>query len=184
MQRLAAAHSTLLLFFSLALMPACKGDAAADGKADGAKADDGGKADEAGAAGADGGGAAEAGAAEAGAGAEGGGAAEGGAGAEGAAADGGAAAEGGAETGAAQGGEAGGTEGQAAETGGEDVVAGLLEQAKNLETDDAAAKKALEDAIKAGANKLDAAKITNARGEALMTDGESERAEVFFVWAR
>ena len=60
----------------------------------------------------------------------------------------------------------------------------LLEQAGNLDTDDAAAKKALEDAVAAGAAKLDAAKVANTRGEALLTKGEGERAEPFFVWAR
>ena len=35
-----------------------------------------------------------------------------------------------------------------------------------------------------GAAKLDVAKVANARGEALLTTGESERAEPFFVWAR
>lgn len=62
--------------------------------------------------------------------------------------------------------------------------AALLEQAGNLDTDDATAKKALEDAIAAGAAKLDAAKVANTRGEALLTKGERERAEIFFVWAR
>lgn len=65
----------------------------------------------------------------------------------------------------------------------EDVIPGLLEQAKNLDTDDDAAKKALADAVAAGAAKLDAAKIANERGEALMADGEGERAAVFFQWA-
>jgi hypothetical protein len=60
----------------------------------------------------------------------------------------------------------------------------LLEQAANLDTDDATAKKALEDAVAAGAEKLDAAKVANTRGEALLTKGEGERAEPFFIWAR
>jgi hypothetical protein len=60
----------------------------------------------------------------------------------------------------------------------------LLEQAGNLDTDDAVATKALEDAVAAGAAKLDVAKVANTRGEALLTKGESERAEPFFVWAR
>jgi predicted outer membrane protein len=64
-----------------------------------------------------------------------------------------------------------------------DVVAGLFEQAKNIATDDATAQKALNDAIAAGATKIDAAKIAYARGEALMADGEAERAETFYRWA-
>ena len=59
----------------------------------------------------------------------------------------------------------------------------MLEQAKSLDTDDEAAKKALTDAIAAGAAKIEAAKIANARGEALMADGEAERAAAFFQWA-
>lgn len=94
----------------------------------------------------------------------------------------------GGETGAGTGGETGET-GAAAETGGtgdtgEDVVAGLFDAAKSLDTEDGDAKKALADAIAAGASKLDAAKAGNARGEALMTKGESERAEAFFTWSR
>jgi hypothetical protein len=65
-----------------------------------------------------------------------------------------------------------------------DPIPALLEQAKNLDTDDAAATKALNDAVAAGAAKLDVAKLANERGEALLTKGESERAEPFFVWAR
>ncbi|KIG17627.1 hypothetical protein DB30_02902 [Enhygromyxa salina] len=77
-----------------------------------------------------------------------------------------------------------------AEAGGEEIappedpVPALFEVVKSLDNDDAAAKKALDDAIKAGAAKLDAAKAANERGEALLTKGESERAEPFFVWAR
>ena len=59
----------------------------------------------------------------------------------------------------------------------------LLEQAKSLDTEDEAAKKALEDAIAAGAAKIEAAKIANARGEALMAKGEADRATAFFQWA-
>ncbi|PRQ06848.1 hypothetical protein ENSA7_34580 [Enhygromyxa salina] len=66
----------------------------------------------------------------------------------------------------------------------EDQIPGLFELAKSLDNDDAAAQKALEDAIAAGAAKLDAAKVANARGEVLLTKGEAERAEPFFVWAR
>lgn len=66
----------------------------------------------------------------------------------------------------------------------EDPVPALLEQAKSLDTDDATATKALNDAVAAGAAKLDVAKVANARGEALLTKGESERAEPYFVWAR
>jgi hypothetical protein len=64
-----------------------------------------------------------------------------------------------------------------------DVVPGLFEQAKSLDTDDEAAKKALADAIAAGGTKIDAAKIAYARGEALMSDGEGERAAIFYQWA-
>lgn len=59
----------------------------------------------------------------------------------------------------------------------------LLEQAKSLDIDDEAAKQALADAIAAGAAKVDAAKAANARGEALMAKGESDRAAAFFEWA-
>jgi hypothetical protein len=59
----------------------------------------------------------------------------------------------------------------------------MLESAKSLDTDDEAAKKALADAIAAGASKVDAAKTANARGEALMAKGESERAAEFFEWS-
>jgi hypothetical protein len=85
--------------------------------------------------------------------------------------------------------EAGVAEGGAADAGAVEPPAGpdpavLLEQAANLDTDDAAATKALNDAVAAGAAKLDVAKVANTRGEALLTKGESERAEPFFVWAR
>lgn len=60
----------------------------------------------------------------------------------------------------------------------------LLAMAANLETDDATATSSLNDAVAAGAAKLDVAKVANTRGEALLTKGESERAEPFFVWAR
>lgn len=60
----------------------------------------------------------------------------------------------------------------------------LLAMAANLDTDDATATSSLNDAVAAGAPKLDVAKIANTRGEALLTKGESERAEPFFVWAR
>jgi hypothetical protein len=60
----------------------------------------------------------------------------------------------------------------------------LLAMAANLDTDDATATSSLNDAVAAGAAKLDVAKVANTRGEALLTKGESERAEAFFVWAR
>jgi hypothetical protein len=60
----------------------------------------------------------------------------------------------------------------------------LLAMAANLDTDDATATSSLNDAVAAGAAKLDVAKVANTRGEALLTKGESERAESFFVWAR
>ncbi|MFO7563899.1 MAG: hypothetical protein R6X02_14730 [Enhygromyxa sp.] len=64
-----------------------------------------------------------------------------------------------------------------------DLVPGLFEQAKSLDTDDAAAKQALADAIAAGGSKIDAAKAGYARGEALMSAGEAERAAAFYEWA-
>jgi hypothetical protein len=86
--------------------------------------------------------------------------------------------------------EAGAGEGQPADPGEatpevvkEDLVPGLFEQAKSLDTDDAAATKALTDAIAAGAAKIDAAKLANERGEALLAAGEADRATVFFQWA-
>ena len=95
--------------------------------------------------------------------------------------DGGAAADGGGEAGE---GEAAAADGGGAEAGEEDPVPALFEQIKSLDTDDAAATKALADAVAAGAAKLDAAKVANERGEALLTQGEGERAEAFFVWAK
>jgi hypothetical protein len=89
--------------------------------------------------------------------------------------------EGGAEAGAAEAGaaEAGPADPPVPEVKPEDLFA----QAKSLDTDDEAAKKALEDAIAAGGAKIDAAKVANERGEALMKDGESERAAAFFQWS-
>lgn len=89
----------------------------------------------------------------------------------------------------AVGAEAGAAEAGAAEAGTVEPPPGpdpkvLLDQAASLDTDDAAATKALTDAIAAGAEKLDAAKVANTRGEALLTKGEIDRAEPFFVWAR
>jgi hypothetical protein len=65
----------------------------------------------------------------------------------------------------------------------ESPVPGLFAQAKSLDTGDAEAKQALADAIAAGAARLDAAKVGNERGEALMKKGEGERAEEFFRWS-
>lgn len=79
--------------------------------------------------------------------------------------------------------EAADTTPAADEAGEEDPVPGLFEIVKSLDNDDDAANKALEDALAAGAAKLDAAKAAEERGEALMTKGESERAEAFFKWA-
>lgn len=62
-------------------------------------------------------------------------------------------------------------------------TAPILEKAKSLDTDDEAAKQALAEAIAAGVSKVDAAKTANARGEALMAKGESERAAEFFEWS-
>jgi hypothetical protein len=60
----------------------------------------------------------------------------------------------------------------------------LLAMAANLDTDDATATSSLNDAVAAGAAKLDVAKVANTRGEALLTKGDIDRAEPFFVWAR
>lgn len=107
-------------------------------------------------------------------------AAEGGAASTGvAAAEGGAVAP--ADTGAA---EAGAAEAGAVEPPPGPDPAVLLAMAANLDTDDATATSSLNDAVAAGAPKLDVAKVANTRGEALLTKGESERAEPFFVWAR
>jgi len=73
--------------------------------------------------------------------------------------------------------------GAAPEPGEESPVAALYAQAKLLETDDPTAKQALVDAIAAGGERLEAAKIANTRGEALMAKGEGERAEEWFRWA-
>ncbi|MFV8749070.1 hypothetical protein ACNOYE_00810 [Nannocystaceae bacterium ST9] len=64
-------------------------------------------------------------------------------------------------------------------------IPGLLAQAKDMKkTSDEDAIKALDEAKAAGADKIEAAKIANARGEALVADGEAERAEPFFEWAK
>jgi hypothetical protein len=168
MQRLSSGlAATLLSNLLVVSLPACK-DESPDGKADSgsAKSNDTAKpdaADPAGQAAGD----AKVPAAE-------GGAAEGGAATAGAGAEGGAVAP--ADTGAAEAGTA-------------EVPAGpdpavLLAMAANLDTDDATATSSLNDAVAAGAAKLDVAKVANTRGEALLTKGESERAEPFFVWAR
>jgi len=58
----------------------------------------------------------------------------------------------------------------------------LIEDAKKPKTSDAKAKKALEDAEKAGATARELAEAANARGEALFDD--ADRAAAFFTWAR
>lgn len=182
MTRLAAGSTTFLLSISIALVGiACNGDKPnadidkTDGKADAAKADEG--ADES--APADGADAAPSETSGAAAEGDGTGAGDTTAGETGEpAADGTAG-----ETGEAAAEGAADSEDAATETG-EDPSVELLETAKNLDNDDAAANKALADALAAGASKLDAAKAADARGEALMTKGESERAEKFFIWAR
>jgi hypothetical protein len=80
--------------------------------------------------------------------------------------------------------DTGGAEAGAAEPPAGPDPAVLLAMAANLDTDDATATSSLNDAVAAGAAKLDVAKVANTRGEALLTKGESERAEPFFVWAR
>jgi hypothetical protein len=99
------------------------------------------------------------------------------------------AAESGAATAGADGGAVAPADTGAAEAGAVEPPAGpdpavLLAMAANLDTDDATATSSLNDAVAAGAAKLDVAKVANTRGEALLTKGESERAEPFFVWAR
>jgi hypothetical protein len=159
MQRLLPA---VLSIFALTVAPACKGDdkgepsKQADSKVE-PSGDQQAPSTQTGPA------AGEAGAAEAGPG-------------EVAPGEAGAAEAGAAEAGAA---EAGTAEPAVPEVKPED----LLAQAKNLDTDDEAAKKALEDAIAAGGAKIDAAKAANERGKSLMADGESERAAAFFQWA-
>ena len=164
MQRLSGGLAAALSIMALTAVPACKGEATVD-KADssGSKSSDADKAD----------GAEPTPAGEAG--------------------EAGEVAKPGAESGAAPGppdansgsvAEAGAAEAGAVEPPAGPDPAVLLEQAANLDTDDAVAKKALEDAVVAGAAKLDVAKVANTRGEGLLTKGESERAEPFFVWAR
>lgn len=58
----------------------------------------------------------------------------------------------------------------------------LLGEAKAKKTSDTRAKKALEDAEKAGATPRELAEAANARGEELF--GEPDRAKAFFEWAR
>ena len=167
MQRLSSGLAAALSITTLLAISACKGEST-DSKADGsgAKSSDADKAD-----GAD---KADAGAATAGEVAPSGGEA-------GAASTGTPAADGGTPT--AESGVAAAEAGTVEPAPGPDPAV-LLEQAGNLETDDAAATKALNDAVAAGVAKLDAAKVANTRGEALLTKGEGERAEPFFVWAR
>jgi hypothetical protein len=170
MQRPSGGIVAALSILTLLTLSACKGEAT-DGKADatGAKSSDTHKSD----------GVEEPGdktvptepGAEAGAASAGTVAADGGA-------DGGAA---GAEAGAA---EAGATSAGTVEPPAGPDPAVLLAMAANLDTDDATATSSLDDAVAAGAAKLDVAKVANTRGEALLTKGESDRAEPFFVWAR
>lgn len=58
----------------------------------------------------------------------------------------------------------------------------LLDEGKAKKTSDTRAKKAFEEAEKAGATPRELAEAANARGEALF--GEPERAAAFFEWAR
>lgn len=164
MQRLSSGLATTLSILALLAVSACKGESA-DGKADStsAKASDTAKPD-----GSEPAPEQEAGAAQV-APPEGGPTT-----AAPATTDGGAVAP--ADTGAA---EAGTVEPPA----GPDPAV-LLAMAANLDTDDATATSSLNDAVAAGAPKLDVAKVANTRGEALLTKGESDRAEPFFVWAR
>ena len=167
---------SLLAFTTLLTISACKGEST-DGKADsGAKSSDAdksgtdkGTADKAGEAGEIGPSGGEAGLASTGT----------------PPADGGAvAAEGGAAGAAEAGAEAGAAEAGTVEPPAGPDPAVLLAMAANLDTDDDTAKTALDDAVAAGAAKLDVAKVANTRGEALLTKGEIDRAEPFFVWAR
>jgi hypothetical protein len=63
-------------------------------------------------------------------------------------------------------------------------TAALLETAKNLKTKDDDAIKALDEAVAAGADKIEAAKIANTRGEALVNKGDADRADPFFEWSK
>ncbi|MCB9702965.1 MAG: hypothetical protein H6711_13810 [Myxococcales bacterium] len=86
----------------------------------------------------------------------------------------------GADAAASAGGEADGVE-----AAGDDAAAAidkLLAEVKSKKTKDDRAEKALAEAEAAGAEVADLAKAANARGEALMGDGE--RAQKFFEWAR
>lgn len=65
-----------------------------------------------------------------------------------------------------------------------DPVPALLEKAKNLDTPDEEAIKALDEAKAAGADKIDLAKLANTRGEALVKKGDADRADPFFEWAK
>lgn len=169
MQRLSSGLATTLSIMTALTVFACKGESP-DGKADstGAKSSDTAKPD-----GSEPAGGQEAGDAKSPP-------AEGGAATDTAA---------GSEAGAVAPADTGAAESGAAEAGTVEPPAGpdpavLLAMAANLDTDDATATSSLNDAVAAGAAKLDVAKVANTRGEALLTKGESERAEPFFVWAR
>ncbi len=63
-------------------------------------------------------------------------------------------------------------------------IPALLEQAKDLKTPDKDALAALDAAKAAGADKIEAAKVANTRGEKLIEKGEIDRATPFFEWAK
>jgi hypothetical protein len=63
-------------------------------------------------------------------------------------------------------------------------TAALLAKAKDLKTSDEDAIKALDEATAAGADKIEAAKVANTRGEALVGKGDADRADPFFEWAK
>jgi len=98
--------------------------------------------------------------------------------------EGGSGPEGGAAEGGAAAGETSTTATEVAPPEPVDPVPALLETAKDLETPDDDAIKALDDALAAGADKIVLAKLANTRGEALVKKSESDRADAFFEWAK
>lgn len=63
-------------------------------------------------------------------------------------------------------------------------IPALLAKVKDLKTADEDALEALDEAMTASADKIEAAKIANGRGEALVNKGEADRATAFFEWSK
>lgn len=63
-------------------------------------------------------------------------------------------------------------------------IPALLAKAKDPKTSDEDAIKALDEAMVAEGDKIEAAKLANGRGEKLIADGEADRATAFFEWAK